>query len=91
MERVEGENRGDIVLYALSTCGWCRKTRQLLEEMGVGYSYVYVDLLPRNEREQVRQEVMKWNPRGSFPTIVIDNERTVVGFSEDKIREALQK
>jgi glutaredoxin-like protein NrdH len=91
MERVEGENRGDIVLYALSTCGWCRKTRQLLEEMGVGYSYEYVDLLPRNEREQVRQEVMKWNPRGSFPTIVIDNERTVVGFSEDKIREALAK
>lgn len=91
MERVEGENRGDIVLYALSTCGWCRKTRELLEQMGVGYSYVYVDLLSREEKEKVRQEVMKWNSRGSFPTIVIDNERSVVGFSEDKIREALAK
>jgi glutaredoxin-like protein NrdH len=91
MERVEGENHGNIVLYALSTCVWCRKTRNLLEDIGVGYSYTYVDLLPPKEKEQVYQEVEKWNPRGSFPTIVINNERSLVGFSEDAIREAFEK
>ncbi len=25
MQHVEGENKGDVVLYALSTCGWCKK------------------------------------------------------------------
>jgi glutaredoxin len=91
MEKVNGEHRCDIVLYALSTCVWCRKTRQLLDDMGVEYSYTYVDLLPPEEMEQVKREMEKWNPQGSFPTIVINNERCLVGFSEDKIREALNK
>ena len=43
-EHVEGENKGKILLYALSTCGWCRKTRQLLDDLGVAYDYIYVDL-----------------------------------------------
>ncbi|MFC1511715.1 glutaredoxin family protein [Candidatus Latescibacterota bacterium] len=89
MEHVEGVNRGDIILYALSTCVWCKKTRRLLEDMGVGYSYIYVDLLPQDERERVNKEVERWNPRCSFPTLVVNNERCVIGFSEDEIREAL--
>jgi arsenate reductase-like glutaredoxin family protein len=32
-----------------------------------------------------------WNPAASFPTIVIDNQRSIVGFKEDEIREALKK
>ena len=92
MERVNGENRGDVVLYALSTCGWCRKTRELLEELGVEYSYVYVDMLPPGEeKDQARKEVLKWNDHQSFPTIVIDNERAIVGYAADEIREALGK
>jgi glutaredoxin-like protein NrdH len=91
MERVNGENHGDVVLYAISTCIWCRKTRQLLEDLGIGYSYVYVDLLPEAEQKQVVDEIMKWNPRGSFPTLIIDNEWSINGFSEEKIREAFEK
>jgi len=30
MVHVEGKNAGQIILYALSTCGWCKKTRELL-------------------------------------------------------------
>ena len=29
LEHVEGANRGDITLYALSTCVWCKKTRRM--------------------------------------------------------------
>jgi arsenate reductase-like glutaredoxin family protein len=32
-----------------------------------------------------------WNPSASFPTLVIDNQRSIVGFKEDEIREALKK
>jgi|GEM_PF-3996188 len=45
-EQVGGEDRGDVLLYALSTCGWCRKTKALLKELGVQYRYVDVDLVP---------------------------------------------
>ena len=33
LEHVDGENKGNILLFALSTCGWCAKTRKLLEEL----------------------------------------------------------
>ncbi|MBN1538760.1 MAG: glutaredoxin family protein [Candidatus Thermoplasmatota archaeon] len=89
LERVEGDNRGDVRLYAISTCVWCRRTKKLLEDLGVGYSYVFVDLLDRDPRSEVEAEVMKWNPRCSFPTMVIDNKRCIVGFQEEEIREAL--
>lgn len=42
LEHVDGENKGNIVLFALSTCGWCKKTRMLIEDLGVEYDYIYV-------------------------------------------------
>ncbi|HOS83011.1 MAG TPA: glutaredoxin family protein, partial [Methanolinea sp.] len=35
-------------------------------------------------------EVEKFNPAGSFPTLVINGSRVIVGFREAEIREALQ-
>lgn len=89
MKHVEGRRAGDVVLYALSTCGWCKKTKQLLKDLGVEYSYIDVDLLSRQERNEIEKEVERWNPRASFPTIVVDGARSIVGFKEDEIREAL--
>jgi len=88
-EHVPGKNKGTIILYALSTCGWCAKTKDLLKELGVDHSYVFVDLLSPDEREAALQEVEKFNPAGSFPTLVIDKSRVIVGFKEKDIREAL--
>ena len=85
-EHVEGENKGKIMLYALSTCGWCRKTKELLNELGVEYEYIYVDLL--EDKDTAMDEVIKWNPRRSFPTLVID-DKCIVGFKEDEIRAVL--
>ena len=84
---VPGENHGRIVLYALSTCGWCRKARKLLEEMGVDFFYIYVDLLVGEESSQAKKEVLRWNPRGSFPTIVVNDETGIAGFDEEQIRK----
>lgn len=89
LEHVPGTKKGNVVLYALSTCGWCAKTRALLKEIGVDHSYVYVDLLPPDELEEALQEVERFNPHGSFPTLVIDNRKVIVGFREQEIREAL--
>lgn len=88
VEHVEGKNKGKIMLYALSTCGWCRKTKELLNELGVEYKYIYVDLLEDEDKDTAMDEVKKWNPRCSFPTLVID-DKCIVGFKEDEIREAL--
>jgi glutaredoxin-like protein NrdH len=89
MQHVEGQNKGKLVLFALSTCGWCKKTRALIEDLDADYEYVYVDLLKGNEREEVVEMVKKWNPQVSFPTLVINDDKTIVGFKEDEIKEAI--
>ncbi len=77
-------------LYALSTCGWCKKTKKFLDDNYVEYEYEYVDLLTGTERERVMAEVDRWNPRRSFPTIVIDDSQVIIGYNEDRLREALE-
>ena len=86
---VSGRKKGKVMLYALSTCVWCKKTKELLASLGVDHSYVFVDLLPEKEMDEVMEQVMKFNPKGSFPTLVIDEKRCIVGFRETEIREAL--
>jgi glutaredoxin-like protein NrdH len=91
LEHVNGKNAGDVKVYALSTCPWCKKAKHLLDEMGVAYSFVDVDLLAGDERQQTMGEVKKWNPGASFPTIVINSSKTIVGFKEQEIKEALKE
>ncbi len=91
IEHVPGKNAGKIMLYALSTCGWCKKTKVLLKELDVGYDYADVDLLNAKEKESALDEVRKWNPACSFPSMVIDDTKCIVGFNEPKIREAFTK
>ncbi|AKG53142.1 glutaredoxin family protein [Dehalogenimonas sp. WBC-2] len=88
--KVEGSHKGDVMLFALSTCVWCGKTKKLLDELGVEYTYEYVDLLEGAQREAVVKELKKWNPASSFPTMVINGEKYIVGFKEDEIRKALK-
>ena len=90
MERghITDNNKCKVVMYGLSTCVWCKKTRQLLTDLGVDFNYVYVDLLDGNEEESAVREVSRFNPRGSFPTIVINDEKAILGFDEQAIRKA---
>jgi glutaredoxin len=89
VEHVNGRNKGSVLLFALSTCGWCAKTKDLLKQMGVAFDFVYVDLLEGQDQDDAIQAVEKWNPHGSFPTLVINNSRSIIGFREQEIREAL--
>jgi glutaredoxin-like protein NrdH len=90
LEHVPGKNLGNIKLYALSTCPWCRKTKQLLDDLGVEYDFVDVDLLPAGEKSTTLTTVRKYNPAGSFPVLVINDSKTIVGFREAEIRETLK-
>ena len=89
VEHVNGKNKGKVMLYALSTCGWCQKTKDLLRQMDVEFDYQYIDLLEGTEQDDVMNVLEKFNPNGSFPTLVIDNRKVIIGFREQEIREAL--
>jgi glutaredoxin len=90
IQHVNGKkDKGKVFLFALSTCVWCRKTKRLLNALGIAYDYLDVDLLPDNEVEEVKEQVKKWNPRGSYPTIVLNDSRCIIGFNEKEIKEVL--
>jgi len=88
-EHVNGKNKGKVKLYALSTCQWCEKTKALLKELGVAFDFEYVDLLEAKEQDDTMNALERLNPRGSFPTLVIDGGHAIIGFREQEIREAL--
>jgi len=79
----------NVKLYALSTCAWCRRAKSFLDENEVEYELTYVDLLEGDEKAEVLEEVRKWNPRRSFPTIVVDDAKSVAGFKPDLLKEVL--
>lgn len=78
-----------VRLYAISTCAWCKRTKNLLTEGKVEYDVTDVDLLAGEEKEKVREEVRRHNPRVSYPTMVVDDSIVIVGFDEERIKEVL--
>lgn len=75
------------VLYALSTCPVCKKTAKMLEDMGVEFEKIEVDLLDSGEQWLMSKEVKKHNPDNTYPTLVVSH--VVVGYDEARIKEAL--
>jgi glutaredoxin len=86
IKHVDGKDVGKIFLYAISTCAWCKKTKRLLNDLGLDYCYVDVDLLDEDEKKKTKEEVKKWNPQCSFPTLVINDEKCIIGFDEKEIK-----
>ena len=89
VQHVRGKNVGHIMLYTLSTCPWCKKTKKLLDDLGVEYYYEDVDFLSDDEREAATNIIKRWNPSCSFPTLVLNDNKCIVGFKEIEIRMLL--
>ena len=77
-----------IKIYSLSTCSHCRSTKRFLGDCGVKYEFTDVDLLDGDERKAILEDVKQFNPRCSFPTIII-GDKVIIGFKEQEIKEAL--
>ncbi len=86
-EKVAGKKKEDIIIFTLSTCVWCNRTKRLLKSMGIEYSYIDVDLLEENARDEIIKEFERWSPEHDFPTIVVDGKRCIIGYHEDRIKE----
>ena len=77
-----------VKIYTLSTCSHCKSTKKLLNDCKVKYEFTDVDLLKGEKRAAIIEDVKKWNPRCSFPTIII-GDKVIVGHKEKEIKEAL--
>jgi glutaredoxin len=81
-------DKKDIQVYALTTCSHCKAAKRLLDDCTVHYDVVNVDTLEGDERKAILDDVKKFNPKCTFPTIII-GDKVIVGFKEKEIKEAL--
>ena len=88
--KVSGQKRQHkVVLYALSTCAWCKMTKQFLKDNDVEFEYVNVDLCEEEDKQKIRQHIQSKGGPLSYPTIIVDDNVLITGFRTDKIRGAL--
>ena len=89
--KVPGENkRHRVLLYAISTCAWCKRVKKFLADNNIEYEYVDVDICSREDREKIRGDILNRGGRISYPTIIVDDKILITGFHEDQIKEALE-
>jgi glutaredoxin len=78
-----------VLLYALSTCPWCRKAKQWFTDTGVPFESIDVDLLKGEEQDAAAEKAYKLSGGRRFPVAVINGE-VVVGFNTDRYLELLK-
>jgi glutaredoxin-like protein NrdH len=79
-----------VTVYALSTCVWCKLTKQFLNENDVEYEYIDVDLCNEEDKQKVRQTITSKGGSLSYPTTIVDGKVVITGFRKDKLKEALE-
>ena len=88
--KVQGKNnQHKVVVYALSTCVWCKMTMKYLKDNEIEFEYIDVDLCEPEEKEQVHQAILSKGGNLSYPTTIIDDKTLVTGFRKDLLKEAL--
>jgi glutaredoxin len=89
--KVKGSKKDhEVLVYALSTCGWCKKTKQFLNDNGVEYEYVDFDLASPEERQPIIDELTSKNIPLAFPITIVNNKTMIRGYNPDKLREELR-
>ena len=89
--KVSGKNsKHKVLMYAISTCAWCKMTKKFLNDNGVEYEYVDVDLTSDDDHEKIREDIISLGAEPSYPTIIVDGRTVITGFRKDKLKEALE-
>lgn len=90
-ESVNGSiDAGDIMIFALSTCGFCKRALAFLRQNSITFRYLYFDDLQDDVKNEIREYLMNtFNKTLRFPFLVYNNERCLVGFDEDEWKSLL--
>ena len=83
-------NKHKVLMYAISTCGWCKRAKQFLKDYDVEFEYVDVDLCSMADKQKIRQDIQNRGGILAYPTLIIDNKTLLTGAPQDKLKEALE-
>ena len=84
-----------VMVYALSTCPYCKMTKKFMDDNAVPYEHTDVDLLegtaddPATPKGEAAARVKELSGGTSFPVIVFDDGEVIVGFNKVRLAEKL--
>lgn len=79
-----------VRMYTLSTCSHCKNAKRFMDQHRIQYNFTDVDLLTGDARTSIMDEVRKYNPKCTFPTILV-GEKVIIGFNESALRGVLEQ
>lgn len=82
-ERI-GKPRAPVKLYATRWCGDCRRSKRLLDLLGVAYEWI--DL---SRDEEAQREAVRLSGRHAIPVVALPNGRILVEPSDPELSRAL--
>jgi glutaredoxin len=74
-----------ITMYSTSWCGVCKQARGYMQQQQISYTEIDID---HDAAARARQQTL--NPRGSVPTIAIDDQ-VLIGFSPESLEDRITR
>ena len=88
--KVPGKYKGHkVLIYAISTCIWCKRAKKFLRDQDIEYKYVDIDQCNVEDRSKIKNDILARGGQLVYPTIIIDDKILINNFRIDKIRNAL--
>ncbi len=89
--KVPGKNnKHKVLMYAISTCPWCKMTKKFLKDNSVEFEYVDIDLSSAEDRKKIRSDIVRMGGELIYPTIIVDDKVLISGPHKDKIAKAVE-
>ena len=88
----EDGSQGDLnlKLYALSTCGFCKRAIEFLKARKIQFQYIYLDKIDVDKKREIKADLkQKYKNLPVFPVLTVRDEQAVSGFREEEYRKVL--
>jgi arsenate reductase-like glutaredoxin family protein len=78
-----------VLIYTISTCPVCRKTKEFFRTRGIPFDFIDYDLANENEQNKIAVEMMTGAGHIGFPFVRIDDV-VVIGFNPERFEQILK-
>lgn len=80
----------NLKLYALSTCGFCKRAIEFLKSQKIQFQYIYLDKIDVDKKREIKANLkQKYRNLPVFPVLTIRDEQAISGFREEEYRKVL--
>lgn len=84
------EYNKELVIFALSTCAFCKRAMNHLKNKEIPYKYIYLDEMEVSKKEEIKAELRRQFKKSLiFPFLVVDWQQALTGFVEVKWNEII--